>query len=90
MSIALRFAPEVRDLLRAALVDEGTLVQALRKARGERRPGDDGMVRYRCQMPVRRPLDPEFVQLVQVEVLVRTDGEAWEVVAVKGLEIPEP
>lgn len=89
MATSLRLAATVREQLQSALVDEGALVQALRHARGERVPGGEGLVRYRCPLPVRLPLDPEFVQVVEVDVLLRQIGDAWEVVEVRGLELPE-
>jgi hypothetical protein len=90
MATSLRLSAAVREQLHAAMVEESALVQALRQARGERVPGQDEVVRTRCALPARRPLDPEFVQMVEVDVLLRRTGDAWEVVEVQGLELPEP
>ena len=85
MATPLHIAPAVREQLRAALVEDASLLESLRGARGERLPGPEGMFLYHLSLPAPRPLDPEFVQMLAVEAVLRPQGEGWEVVELRGL-----
>ena len=76
---------EIRDQLRAALLDETDLLTALRAAPLEEIPGQAGHARCVTTLTVRRPLDPETSELRRVEVLLRAGESGWSVYAVNGL-----
>ncbi len=76
---------EIRAQLRAALLDETDLVEAVRHAPLEEVPGQAGHARCVATLTVRRPLDPETSELRRVEVLLQSVGPGWRVYALKGL-----
>ncbi len=88
MAPAIRIPAAIKEQLRLALLDEADLLDVLAQAPREPVPDHPGWSRCRCTLPVRRPLDPETSQLLQVEVLLRPAGDGWEIEAVRGLETP--
>jgi hypothetical protein len=76
---------EIRDQLRAALLDEKDLVEALRHTALEEVAGQAGHARCVVTLTVRRPLDPETAEVRRVEVFLRAGEAGWRVDAVQGL-----
>ena len=76
---------EIRAQLRAALLDEKDLVEALRDTPLEEVAGQPGQARCVVTLTVRRPLDPETAEVRRVEVFLRAAEAGWRVDAVKGL-----
>lgn len=81
----LRLAADVRNALHAALVEDQVVLAEMKgvPAEATARPG---VFRYRIELPVPRPLDPEFVELRRVGLLVRQVTEGWELFAIEGLD----
>lgn len=87
MAARVTIRPNVREQLRAAILDEAELVTALKGQRPEPIPGQPDHYRCRCSLAMRRPLDPETAELRSIEVSLRRDGEDWEIVEIEGLEV---
>jgi hypothetical protein len=85
MGLQLTIPQTIREQLAAALLDESDLAEFLRQARREPLPGQPGREHCRGILPVRRALDPETSQLVEVDVVLERRGEGWEVCALRGL-----
>jgi hypothetical protein len=86
MHTPMRIPDSIREQLRLVLLEESDLVEFLGHARREEIDGDARALRCSGMMPVRRPWDPETFEPRQVEVDLRWVEEAWEVVAVQGIE----
>ena len=86
MPPVIRIPESIREQLRLALVDEADFLEFLGQARPEPVADRPGWSSCRCILPVRRPLDPETSQLLQVEILLRPSQDAWEVESIRGLE----
>ena len=86
MSLQLTLPQRVREQLSAALLDESDLVEFLRQAPREPVAGQPGREHCRGVLPVRRALDPETSQLVEVDVVLERRGDGWEVIALDGLD----
>jgi hypothetical protein len=88
MAPPIRVPAAIKEQLRLALLDESDLLDFLAQAPREPLADHPGWHRCRCTLPVRRPLDPETSQLLQVEVRLRPVDDGWEIEAVQGLESP--
>ena len=86
MHTSIRVPEAIREQLRLVLLEENDLVEFLGQARREEIDGDARALRCSGMMPVRRPWDPETFEPRQVEVDLRWVDEAWEVVALHGIE----
>jgi hypothetical protein len=86
MSLQLTIPQTIREQLAAALLDESDLVEFLRQAPRQALAGQPDRERCHGVLPVRRALDPETSQLVEVDVVLERRGDGWEVRALNGLE----
>ncbi len=82
----LVISEQLRDLLRANLLEERDLVEAIGLAEIVEVSGEPGRYACRCVVPVRRPLDPETVELRRLQLkLQRHESRGWEVESIDGL-----
>jgi hypothetical protein len=89
MAAAFHVPDSIREQLRLALVDERDFLEFLAQSLPEAMPDSPGWSRCRGTLTVRRPLDPETFQILQVEARLRPAADGWEVASVLGLEPAE-
>lgn len=81
----LRFSAPVLARLRAALVEDAVLAEAMRRVRPQAIPGVPDRWRCVAEITVPRAEDPEFAEARAVTVELVRHGTDWEVVQVDGL-----
>ena len=79
----------VQELLNASLVEEQDLVAGLGQATPVEVLERPGTFRCNVELVVRRPLDLETAEVLQVQVFLRRVDSGLEVFEVDGLELPE-
>jgi len=85
MTLQLTIPQGIREKLAAALLDEADLVEFLRQMPREPVAGEPSRERCHGVIPLRRTLDPETLQLVEIDVLLERRGDGWEVQALDGI-----
>jgi hypothetical protein len=86
MNTPIRVPEAIREQLKLVLLEESDLIEFLGHARREVIAGDARALCCSGMMPVRRPWDPETFEPRQIEVDLRWVEDAWEVVAIRGIE----
>jgi hypothetical protein len=87
MTTAYRISDTVQEILQSAFVDEHDLLRALRNQLPQELPDQPGRYRCRCSLAVRRPLDPETMEMRELVVYLLPAGDEWEVYGVEGLDL---
>ncbi len=78
----------VREMLRYALLDEQDLRDSLAEGMPEEVSVEDGSLRCKCFLAVRRQFDPETAELRRLDVSYRRSDAGIEVFDLEGLEPP--
>ncbi len=79
----------LRELLRANLLEERDLVEAIGLADLEELAESPGRSVCQAMVPVRRQFDPETAEMRRLQVtLVKLDAGSWEIESIAGLTDP--
>ena len=84
----IKITESVREMLRYALLDEQDLRDSLKDGMPEEVVEEDGSLRCKCFLAVRRQFDPETAELRQLEASYRRNEDGIEVFNLEGLDPP--
>ena len=84
----IKITDSVREILRYALLDEQDLRDSLTEGMPEEVSAEDGSLRCKCFLAVRRQFDPETAELRRLDVSYRRSAEGIEVFKLDGLDPP--
>lgn len=84
----IKISEEVQAILRYSLLDEQDLRDSLVDGIAEEVSTEDGTLRCKCFLAVRRQFDPETAELRRLDVSYRRSHAGIEVFKVEGLEPP--
>lgn len=76
----------VRGQLRAVLLEDKDLIEAVERQEPFPDAGESGHVQCETAVAIRRPLDLETAILREIRVSMRSTEDGWEVYDVEGLE----